>query len=118
MQWLLTGAPIDAATALDWGWSTAWWRPTSSNRLCSSSLRRSHARVRAPVATGERGFYSQLDRAEHDAYEHCRIVMAENALAGDAQKGMSAFLQRRAPTWRGAGHTGRQPPGRGAGGIG
>jgi hypothetical protein len=27
--------------------------------------------------------------------------MTENALAGDAQEGMSAFLQKRAPTWRG-----------------
>jgi hypothetical protein len=28
-------------------------------------------------------------------------VMTENALAADAQEGMSAFLQKRAPTWTG-----------------
>jgi enoyl-CoA hydratase/carnithine racemase len=54
------------------------------------------------IATGKRAFYAQVDRAEHDAYEHCKVVMAENALAGDAQEGMSAFLQKRAPIWRGA----------------
>jgi 1,4-dihydroxy-2-naphthoyl-CoA synthase len=28
-------------------------------------------------------------------------VMADNALADDAQEGMNAFLEKRAPTWRG-----------------
>jgi enoyl-CoA hydratase/carnithine racemase len=28
-------------------------------------------------------------------------VMTENALAADAQEGMSAFLEKRAPVWRG-----------------
>jgi len=53
------------------------------------------------VATGKQAFYAQVDRPEHDAYEHCQIVMADNALAIDAQEGMSAFLQKRPPTWRG-----------------
>jgi enoyl-CoA hydratase/carnithine racemase len=53
------------------------------------------------VATGKRAFYAQVDRPEHEAYGHCQLVMVENALAGDAQEGMSAFLQKRAPTWRG-----------------
>jgi 1,4-dihydroxy-2-naphthoyl-CoA synthase len=28
-------------------------------------------------------------------------VMTENALAADAQEGMTAFLQKRAPNWTG-----------------
>jgi enoyl-CoA hydratase/carnithine racemase len=43
-----------------------------------------------------------VDRGEPDAYEHCKRVMTENALAGDAQEGMMAFLQKRDPVWRGA----------------
>jgi enoyl-CoA hydratase/carnithine racemase len=53
------------------------------------------------VATGKRAFYSQIDRAESEAYEHCQLVMTENALAHDAQEGMTAFLDKRQPVWRG-----------------
>jgi hypothetical protein len=36
------------------------------------------------VATGKQAFYAQVDRSEHDAYEHCQAVMTENALESDA----------------------------------
>jgi enoyl-CoA hydratase/carnithine racemase len=52
------------------------------------------------VATGKRAFYDQVDRAEHDAYEVSQVVMADNARADDAQEGMTAFLSKRAPTWK------------------
>jgi len=52
------------------------------------------------VATGKQAFYAQVDRSEHDAYVRCQVVMIENALDGDAQEGMSAFLEKRAPNWR------------------
>ncbi len=55
----------------------------------------------ATVATGKQAFYAQVDRPEDEAYAHCQVVMTDNALAADAQEGMSAFLAKRAPTWRG-----------------
>ncbi len=101
MQLLLTGEPIDAATALDWGLVN---RVVRAAQLEAAVVELVDAITRSSaytVATGKQAFYAQVDRAEHDAYEHCKIVMTENALAGDAQEGMSAFLQKRAPTWRG-----------------
>jgi enoyl-CoA hydratase/carnithine racemase len=101
MQLLLTGEPIDATTALEWGLVN---RVVPAEELEPAVLELVEAITRSSsytVATGKRAFYAQVDRAEHDAYEHCKVVMAENALAGDAQEGMSAFLQKRAPTWRG-----------------
>ena len=53
------------------------------------------------VATGKHAFYSQIDRAEGEAYERCGFVMTENAIAHDAQEGMTAFLEKREPVWRG-----------------
>jgi enoyl-CoA hydratase/carnithine racemase len=101
MQMLLTGEPIDAATALEWGLVN---RVVARDELESavSDLVEAIARSSAyTVATGKQAFYSQIDRAEDEAYEHCELVMTENALAYDAQEGMTAFLEKRAPVWRG-----------------
>jgi enoyl-CoA hydratase/carnithine racemase len=100
MQMLLTGEPIDAATALDWGLVN---RVVPADQLDAAVAELVEAIARSSsstVATGKRAFYAQVDRAEHDAYEHCQIVMTENALADDAQEGMGAFLDKRPPSWR------------------
>jgi enoyl-CoA hydratase/carnithine racemase len=100
MQMLLTGETIDAATALDWGLVN---RVVAPDELDAAVAELVEAIARASahtVATGKRAFYEQIDRTEHDAYEHCKVVMTENALAADAQEGMSAFLEKRPPRWR------------------
>ncbi|HEY3726716.1 MAG TPA: enoyl-CoA hydratase [Solirubrobacteraceae bacterium] len=101
MQLLLTGEPIDAATALDWGLVNLVVAPEeleSAVTELTAAIARSSSYT---VAVGKRAFYAQVDRSEHAAYEHCQVAMTENALADDAQEGMSAFLQKRPPTWRG-----------------
>ena len=100
MQMLLTGEPIDADTALDWGLVN---RVVPAEQLDQAVAELVDAIARSSaytVATGKRAFYSQVDRTEDDAYEHCRSVMTENALAHDAQEGMTAFLEKRDPVWR------------------
>ncbi len=101
MQMLLTGETIDAATALDWGLIN---RVVPAAELDAAVAELVEAIARSSsytVAIGKRAFYDQVDRAEHDAYEQTTTVMTENALAADAQEGMSAFLEKRAPTWTG-----------------
>ncbi len=101
MQMLLTGDPIDAATALDWGLLN---RVVPREELEPAVLELVEAIARSSaytVATGKRAFYSQIDRTEIEAYEQCELVMTENGLAHDAQEGMTAFLQKRTPVWRG-----------------
>ena len=101
MQMLLTGEPIDAATALDWGLINRVV-PHDELEPAVRELVEAIARSSAyTVATGKHAFYSQVERTEDEAYEHCKCVMAENAVAHDAQEGMSAFLQKRKPDWSG-----------------
>jgi enoyl-CoA hydratase/carnithine racemase len=51
------------------------------------------------VAVGKEAYYRQIELPVGEAYEYTRAVMAANAAAADAQEGMGAFLEKRAPVW-------------------
>ena len=99
LQMLLTGEPIDAATALDWGLVNqvvpASELDAAVDQLVGQILRFSpHV-----IGLGKQAFYDQIERAEPDAYAVVQPVMAANAADADAQEGMAAFLEKRQPIW-------------------
>ncbi|MBV9248114.1 MAG: enoyl-CoA hydratase, partial [Acetobacteraceae bacterium] len=51
------------------------------------------------IATGKQAFYAQIDLDQARAYSYAKEVMAENAMAADAQEGMAAFLDKRPACW-------------------
>jgi enoyl-CoA hydratase/carnithine racemase len=100
LEMLLTGQPISAETALDWG---------LVNRVVPAEALEDELRaiVDAIVASspvtvglGKEAFYAQIELDEHRAYDLTKAVMAMNAHADDAQEGMGAFLETRSATWR------------------
>jgi enoyl-CoA hydratase/carnithine racemase len=99
MQMLLTGEPIDAETALAWGLLNRVVPAARLRRAVGELVDAIASSSAATVATGKRAFYAQIDEPEHDAYERCEAVMAQNALAPAAQEGIDAFLHKRAPNW-------------------
>jgi enoyl-CoA hydratase/carnithine racemase len=102
LELLLTGEPIDAGTALDWGLVN---RVVPAERLEEAVAELAAAIARSSpltVALGKQAFYEQIDLDEAAAYELTKGVMASNSVVGDAQEGMSAFLEKRPPTWTGA----------------
>ena len=101
MEMLLTGETIDARTALDWGLINRVVAPEELDAEVAKLVEAIARSSSATVATGKQAFYEQVDRSEHQAYEHVQSVMTDNALDHDAQEGMAAFLEKRAPTWRG-----------------
>ena len=101
LELLLTGIPIDANTAADWGLVNRVVAPEDLDTATNDLARSIAAASPLTVATGKRAFYSQIDLGLDGAYEHCQEVMSENATAEDAQEGMSAFIEKRTPTWRG-----------------
>jgi enoyl-CoA hydratase/carnithine racemase len=100
LDMLLTGQPIDAATALDWGLVN---RVVPADALEDEVASIVDAIARSSpltVGIGKEAFYAQIELDEHRAYDLTKAVMAMNARADDAQEGMTAFLEKRPPTWR------------------
>ena len=101
LELLLTGDPIDAQTACEWGLVN---RVVPADEL-DDAIRELAGKVARSspltVSIGKEAFYSQIELDEHRAYDLTRSVMAMNSLAGDAQEGMCAFLDKREPVWRG-----------------
>jgi enoyl-CoA hydratase/carnithine racemase len=100
MEMLLTGDFIDAATAADWGLIN---RVASPERLHDEVLALAHKVAAASslvVGIGKSAFYAQIDLDQPKAYAYAKEVMSMNALTDDAQEGMSAFVERRTPSWR------------------
>ena len=98
---LLTGQPIDAATARDWGLVN---RVVPEDALDDEVTALVEAIARSSpltVGIGKEAFYSQVELDEHRAYDLTKAVMTMNARADDAQEGMCAFLEKRPPEWRG-----------------
>ena len=52
------------------------------------------------VKLGKEAFYRQIEMSLADAYRYAAEVMTENMMARDAEEGIGAFIEKRAPTWR------------------
>jgi enoyl-CoA hydratase/carnithine racemase len=101
LEMLLTGVPIDAATALDWGLLNRVV-PVDALDATVSELVTAIARSSSlTVGIGKRAFHDQIDLDESRAYDLTKTVMAMNMLTADAQEGIGAFLHKREPTWTG-----------------
>ncbi len=53
------------------------------------------------VAIGKEAFYRQLEVGVADAYDYAADVMVKNMMARDAEEGINAFIEKRAPEWEG-----------------
>jgi len=101
LELLLTGEPIDAETAREWGLINT---VVPADELESAVLDLAARVARSSALTvriGKEAFYEQIELDERGAYAFTRDVMAANAQTDDAQEGIGAFLEKRSPTWSG-----------------
>jgi enoyl-CoA hydratase/carnithine racemase len=101
MQMLLTGDPIDAATAAGWGLVNAVVPAADLAETTMALARRIATASSLVLATGKRAFHANLDLALDEAYEQAGGVMSRCSSTADAQEGFAAFLEKRSPVWTG-----------------
>ncbi len=101
LHMLLTGELINAETAVQWGLINS----VVSAAELKLATRKLAARVAEAspltVSIGKQAYYNQIDLDLPKAYAYAKEVMTTNALAADAQEGISAFLEKRSPCWSG-----------------
>src|SRR5438094_1186760 len=101
LQMLLTGEMVDARTAAEWGLVNQvvpCAELPAATRLMAAKVAEASSLV---VAIGKQAFYTQIDLDQAKAYAYAKEVMSMNALAADAEEGISAFLEKRAACWSG-----------------
>jgi enoyl-CoA hydratase/carnithine racemase len=57
------------------------------------------AKSAAVVRLGKEAFYRQLEMDVVDAYNYANEIMLKNMKTHDAEEGISAFVEKRAPVW-------------------
>ena len=101
LHMLLTGEPVDAAKAAEWGLVNEVV-PAAGLRAATRALATRIAQAsHLVVGLGKQAYYTQIDLDQPKAYAYAKEVMTMNSLAADAQEGISAFLEKRAPCWVG-----------------
>jgi enoyl-CoA hydratase/carnithine racemase len=112
MELLLTGDPIDAERALALGLVNAVVQPGELQDKVFELGNRIASQAPLAVAAIKRAMHMGIDVPIHDALDAERGEFMHVFDTEDAREGVTAFLEKRRPTWQGrarAEHPGQQP---------
>ena len=97
MEMLLTGEPISAQRAMEWGLVN---KVVPAEQLDAEVLKLAQtiaAKPPATVAAGKRAFYQQMDLGLEQAYALASGVIAASFAHEEGRAGMDAFIEKRPP---------------------
>jgi enoyl-CoA hydratase/carnithine racemase len=101
LELMLTGRIVDAAEALRLGFVTRVVPPADLDSAVSELAATLAAKSPAVMKLGRDAFYAVWDMAAPDALAHLHAMLSLTAQTEDAAEGIAAFLEKRAPRWRG-----------------
>jgi enoyl-CoA hydratase/carnithine racemase len=102
MEMLLTGDMTLAARAAEIGLINCIAPEDMLQQVTTEMAHKIASKSSMTLATGKRAFYAQREMPLTEAYDFASSVMVENMLASDAQEGIGAFIEKRAPKWQDA----------------
>ncbi len=97
LEMLMTGTPIPAETASEWGMIN---RVVPADKLDDETwdlMMRATQGSRLLKGIGKHAFYTQIELNEARAYEYAAELMASTGMMDDPQERMRAFAEKRAP---------------------
>jgi enoyl-CoA hydratase/carnithine racemase len=95
LEMAMTGDPISAGTAADWGLINKAVPPDQLEAATLELIQRATRGSALSKALGKQAFYRQIDYPQAQAYAFAGERMATAALESDAQEGIQAFLEKR-----------------------
>ncbi|OGA08413.1 MAG: enoyl-CoA hydratase [Betaproteobacteria bacterium RIFCSPHIGHO2_12_FULL_69_13] len=100
MEMLLTGDPVDAKRALEWGLVNRVVPPEQLDAAVDELARKLAAKPAGTVAAGKRAFYQQMDMGLAKAYDLASGVISASFASDEGREGMNAFIEKRPPKWK------------------
>jgi len=100
LEMALTGDQFDAATAERFGLINRSVPASKLEQATQDLAAKIASRSAESIARGKSAFYRQVEMPLDEAFELANQVMRDNLTSdGDAQEGISAFLEKRDPQW-------------------
>ena len=100
MKMLLTGDPINAEYAKEIGLINDYYSKSQLETEVLKLANKIASKSNLTIKIGKKAFYKQLEMPLKTAYRYTSKVMTENMMSYDAKEGISAFIEKRSPSWK------------------
>jgi enoyl-CoA hydratase/carnithine racemase len=101
LDMMLTGRRVSAAEGARWGMINRVVPRAELDRAVEELVRELASKSPLILSLGKRSFYRAQDMTFEDALAYLQAMLTVNLESEDVAEGVSAFLQKRAPEWKG-----------------